>query len=264
MLIKSLPAVQYWFWNRLCYAWLTLRCWLRNPEIQGGSAYLNGVLITSPRLSTLRFLYKEIVLHGCYHPHQLSQKPLIIDCGASIGVATVYLATMYSGAHVFAFEPNPESFRYLEQNVSRLRESSVDLFQAALGATTSRADLFMSDSIGSLRASLRSDRTAWTRRISVPVQRLSELLHQLARIDLVKMDIEGAEFAVLSELNEAGVLGKPLYYIVEYHNIVDTGPSALGSFVTLLENVGYRVILTGGAIDPTGYQDVLIHACRRL
>ena len=248
--------------NLLSYLWLLFQCRLGNPETRKGSAHLNGVLISSPRLSALRFLYREIVLGGCYHPHGLALDPVIVDCGANIGVATVYFATEYDHARVYAFEPNPEAFTYLERNVGQLGRSNIDLFQVALGVADGQADLFMSDSVGSMRASLRADRTKWTRRVPVLVCRLSKLFHRLSRIDLVKMDIEGAEFVVLSELNEAGVLGKPLYYIIEYHNIADSGPSTIGRLISLLEDVGYRVTLTGDAIDPTGYQDILVHATR--
>jgi len=46
------------------------------------------------------------------------QAPLIFDCGANIGLATLYFKNLYLGARIVAFEADPETAAVLRENVS--------------------------------------------------------------------------------------------------------------------------------------------------
>jgi len=49
--------------------------------------------------------YKEIAVDEIYKFHTSNPKPLIIDCGANMGLSVLYLSNLYPQAHVIAFEP---------------------------------------------------------------------------------------------------------------------------------------------------------------
>jgi FkbM family methyltransferase len=52
----------------------------------------------------------------------------------------------------------------------------------------------------------------------VKCERLSKTLASLDRVDRVKIDVEGAEWAILNDLIASGTLAKPERYIIEYHH----------------------------------------------
>ena len=68
----------------------------------------------------LAFLVDEVFLDGTYDIGPLPDNPVIVDCGANIGVATFYFVHTYPGAQVIAFEPDPSSFAMLTENVRNL------------------------------------------------------------------------------------------------------------------------------------------------
>jgi len=62
-------------------------------------------------------------------------KPLIIDCGANIGLSAVYLADAWPGAKVVAIEPEPANLAMLRSNTADL---DVDVVAAAVSDTPGR------------------------------------------------------------------------------------------------------------------------------
>ena len=128
-------------------------------------------------------------------------EPLIIDCGANIGVSVLEWKSRWPMARVICFEPDPDAFRLLSLNVDRNDIPGVRCIQAALSDHDGRGKLFGDTGKGS-DARGNSIRSAWGERpgsscIEVPFQRLSPYLDR--PIAFLKIDIEGAEESVLRE-----------------------------------------------------------------
>ena len=119
----------------------------------------------------------------------LSPNPAIIDVGANVGNHAIYWALTYH-AEVSAFEPYHPARRLLDANVTRNGVGTlVDVHEQALGEGPGRAT--PEPRAGNLGATrLRTDPDG-----QVPVVSL-DLLHP-QRLDLLKIDIEGNEMAVL-------------------------------------------------------------------
>ena len=93
----------------------------------------------------------------------------------------------------------------------------------------------------------------------LPVKRMQTFLSELrhARIDLLKMDIEGAEYAVIEDLIASGILVKQL--LVEFHHRwKEIGPSKTKQAIRNLNAAGYEIF----AVSPSGeeYGFVNFHA----
>jgi FkbM family methyltransferase len=86
-------------------------------------------------------IYNEIMVKQEYFQHGLSVvgTRCVMDIGANIGIFTMAVKLKAPDAIVYAFEPIPETFRVLEQNVHSLGCSDVHLFNLALGMAASRA-----------------------------------------------------------------------------------------------------------------------------
>jgi FkbM family methyltransferase len=55
-----------------------------------------------------------------------------LDCGANIGLATLFFKRLYPESEIHAFEPDPETFKMLRRNVEQNSLSYVYLYNVAL------------------------------------------------------------------------------------------------------------------------------------
>lgn len=67
------------------------------------------------------FLYREIFVRQNYYFTANDDRPVILDCGANVGMASLYFKWLYPKAQIKAFEPDPATFQLLQQNMSRNR-----------------------------------------------------------------------------------------------------------------------------------------------
>ncbi|MCP5305369.1 MAG: FkbM family methyltransferase [Chromatiaceae bacterium] len=72
-----------------------------------------------PQAENIALQYKATLAAG--------QKPLIIDCGANIGLSTIWLANRYPLATICSVEPDEANFSLLQSNSSHLKERSICL-----------------------------------------------------------------------------------------------------------------------------------------
>lgn len=116
---------------------------------------------------------------------------IVIDVGANIGDTCIVCARAVAPhGRVFAFEPHPQVYGWLEGNVRMNRVANVELRNLALGEADStvcfsdqrRDDMNRVDSEG---------------RIEVELRRLDGVLPAIANVDLMKVDVEGFEIFVL-------------------------------------------------------------------
>jgi FkbM family methyltransferase len=160
----------------------------------------------------------------------------IVDLGSHVGVSVLWFRAQYPDAEIVAVEPHPETFRRLQANVGHLPR--VHLVQAAVGSTDGPRALFASDE--SWAASLLPQ-PALDRVGQVTCRRLDGLLVELGleSIDVLKVDIEGAEHEVLSTF--AG-LARVRTLVCEYHRELN-GLDAF-SFIRSLE--GFELLSLRG------------------
>ena len=122
-----------------------------------------------------------------------------VDVGANLGVHTLALARAVGPAgRVHALEPDPSNFRLLARAVAEARAAQVTLHRAAAAAQAGEMDLHLSAvNRGDHRLHPEAARRA---RLRVPVIVLDELLAGEPHVDFVKIDVQGAEVAVLRGL----------------------------------------------------------------
>ena len=182
-------------------------------------------------------LKREIWGDHCYYTELANENPVIIDAGAHIGMSTLYFAKQFPTAKIIAIEPNPITRELLETNIWENRlEDRVEVLAAALSDQAGSAQLHhLIAAEWQLNANLTA--TAWndaplTHSTQVETITLSSLLDQ--PVDLLKLDIEGAELTVLREarphLSQVGEL------FVEFH---PTNGNSVGELLKLLTEQGF-------------------------
>jgi FkbM family methyltransferase len=226
------------YWHEALFGWRSTRSWadqyaLLNHTIRfhiqnrfsftsdtGRTVTLN-ICIDGERPTpiTLRpfsgdlFVLYEVLAFNAYHIASsmlpVDKVRVIVDCGANIGITSLLLAARYPKAKIISVEPHPDNFALLKDNVAK--NPRIRPIRACLTGTTQSAVRFT------------SDQAAWGNRIStddhgvlVPAITIEELCNQngLEKIDLLKLDIEGAEEQVLEN---GAFLDRTEFIIVELH-----------------------------------------------
>jgi FkbM family methyltransferase len=149
-------------------------------------------------------IYKEIFINGEYNIALKSVRPLIIDCGSHIGLSVLFIKSLYPHAKIIGFEPNPVSYLILKKNIKNNQLRNIKVYNTALTGKKGSVDLYSyryPDGQWNWDNSLISN--LWTgkkvlKKYKVKSTQLSNVIK--SKVDLVKIDIEGSEVEVLSDL----------------------------------------------------------------
>lgn len=183
------------------------------------SAKLKNFTVFYHNSEEYHHLKREVFSHNEYYFETDNPAPVIIDAGAHIGLSTLYFKSLYPSAKIIAIEPNPTLFKILEKNVWENQLSDVTLIEGALASEQGTAELFVDSTKNEWWSTGSFTKGAWTKQqeseaLTVPTWTLSEFVTQ--HIDLLKLDIEGAEQAVLESSADALVLIDQI--VMEYHS----------------------------------------------
>jgi FkbM family methyltransferase len=182
------------------------------------------------------------VIARLLHPGDLA-----LDVGANVGFMTVLMGR-WAGpdGRVMAFEPHPDLFRLLKENVglaARSPSATVELHNAAVGEVTGQASLVIppgfetNDGLASLSATPRDSDTV----ISVDVVTLDDLLGD-RRVSVLKIDVEGHELSVLKGAARLIELHAVRHIVFEEH----TGSTS--PVCTFLKERGYTLFELGWSL----------------
>jgi FkbM family methyltransferase len=140
----------------------------------------------------------------------------VIDIGAGLGDFAIYTAKRSPYGFVYAYEPFPESFELLKQNLRLNKVEDVVPIPEAISGQAGTLKLEMSGAAVQHKTTNVSD---GTKIISVRAITLDEALSRLNgfRCDLLKLDCEGAEYDILMKADEScwQRIGQ---IVMEYHD----------------------------------------------
>jgi FkbM family methyltransferase len=177
--------------------------------------------------------YKEIFFDRVYAFPSATPRPLIIDGGANIGLATLFFKRIYPQSRVIAFEADPSIFELLKQNIGSFHLPNVQLVNAALwNSDTSLSFISERGASGHIATSTDTGDS-----VPVAAVRLKSSLSLYEKVDFLKLDIEGAEYEVLYDCREE--LGNVQNLFVEYHSPASS-EQRLSRILEILSDAGFR------------------------
>jgi FkbM family methyltransferase len=165
-----------------------------------------------------RFLFREGWMEpDLYHllPRLLQRGMTVVDVGANVGIITRQLCRLVGPTgKVFAFEPDPFTFQFLEFNTRSF--SNRQVVQSAISDNHEPAQLYLSPDGATGNSLLNPTNSSGS--VSVPCISLDEFLERArgATVDVIKIDVEGAELSVLRGMRKTRARLPGLQLIVEY------------------------------------------------
>lgn len=168
-----------------------------------------------------------------YHLRAMPALRTVIDCGGHVGSFSAAVQALFPACRVLAFEPSPDNAALFRENAP-----AAELHVTALGLDPGEVQLWAvpgdtafstSDRIGGSVASGES----------ATVSRLSSYLVDIPSVDLMKVDIEGDEYAVFEDLRNSGQLEKIRRIVGEWHRF-----ECVGELLRLLRPTHHVTVCT--------------------
>ena len=196
----------------------------------------------------------------------LSDDAIFIDVGANIGYYTVVASRVVGpGGRVFAFEPEADNFALLEENIRCNQLDNVHAVRAALSDCNSSGHIYLNEENRGDHQIFRQAGNDRANRTSQSIELLNgaDYLQQqrVERIDVLKIDTQGAEAAVVSGLMPLIRNSLPdINIIIEFtpYSLAQAGSSGM-ALLDLIDSLSLPLQLIdhiGHKLMPYTYQDM--------
>jgi len=171
------------------------------------------------------YVYKSIIEKNNYAFSCKIEPKFIVDAGANIGMSAIYFANKYKYAKIIAIEPEEENFELLKNNTEKY--PNIIVIRAALWNVSGEIGIFDTglDNWGFMTGTsdlkIEANKKHFTNAVTV-----DEIMkkYNFATIDVLKIDIEGAEKEVFD--SSKNWIDKVNLIIIELHERMKKGCNA--------------------------------------
>ncbi|MFM2360396.1 MAG: 31-O-demethyl-FK506 methyltransferase FkbM [Bacteroidota bacterium] len=183
---------------------------------------------------------------------------VVLDIGAHIGLFSAIAAKLtFPEGKIFAFEPAPATQKVLHQTIRiNQMESAITPVQAAMGGEVGTLTFFVSDDEADNSNSLvsyKNDRKL--NGIDVPVDTIDHFVQakQLARVDFIKIDVEGAEYDTLRGGITTLCQFRPKVILAIHPEPIQKKGDRLDVIYDLLKTLPYQITYNGNSISKEDF-----------
>lgn len=150
-------------------------------------------------------LLRQIMVSEIYRCDYPAEPKVIFDCGASMGITSIYFRIRYPRATIYAFEPNPVMYKRLAEHARQF--ANIIPSATALSGAAGKATFFIPPFFEG--ASLVAARSPEYTEVSVETETLDGAMRarNVPFVDIIKFDIEGAELDVFRASARLGSIG---------------------------------------------------------
>jgi FkbM family methyltransferase len=239
----------------------------------------NGLECYSLSQRETEYIYSEIFSEQQYIQHNIviREGDCVFDVGANIGLFVLFINQLQKNLKIFAFEPVAPVFEVLSDNVHLHNLTSVSLYNYGLSSEDDGARVFMfypnmpgnsterpTEKMSQREVMINAigqEQTDFFQNTQVigEVRTLSRVIKDLSidSIDLLKIDVEGDELAVIQGIDPDDWI-KVKQVVAEVHDI----NSRLNSFQSILQEHGFEVTVEKNALLPATSNNFNIYAIR--
>lgn len=201
-----------------------------------------GLKISFVNEEEFELIYNQIFRKNEYPFATNARNPFILDCGSHIGLSILYFKKKYPAARIIAFEPNPFTFKLLRKNINQNKLHNVRLINAALFDNEKEIEFFIDKNKekpwgwGDSAVINKWYNPKTTKIIRVNAIKLSSFITHT--IDLLKLDIEGAEEKTLLEIKDK--LNSVKEIMMEFHGSSTSPQNNHTSILSFLRENGFE------------------------
>jgi FkbM family methyltransferase len=180
---------------------------------------------------------------GMYEPAKMEAvlkllKPgsTFIDIGANIGDFSLLAASVTGSAgRVLAFEPEATNCCLIKRNIELNEYKNIEVFQLALSDSNGEASLYLGDRCD-YHSLLKDQPERKAGVIAVKTRTLDSFLEEFGqdRVDMIKVDVEGAELKVLRGAREMLRRNPNVVILLELHPRMGVNPAEVCDFLRQL------------------------------
>jgi FkbM family methyltransferase len=203
------------------------------PRYKNEKIRTSKYVLTVPDCLSFIWQYKEIFADENYKFNTERNLPVIYDCGANIGISCLYFKKIFPFAKIKAFEADPTIAQILIGNLMQNNYYDVEVIPKAVWIHNNGVEL---SSEGADASTIYSNKNI----IKVESVRLKELLQAEELVDLLKIDIEGAETDVLKDCEDS--LSNVKNIFIEYHSFINN-TQALNEILDVLSINKFRYFI---------------------
>jgi FkbM family methyltransferase len=190
----------------------------------------------------------KLSVFGVYEPFEtelvrnhLAPGNVVLDVGAHIGYYTLLSSKLVGPAgRVYAFEPTPDTFAILERNARTNERTNVTPVNAACGAHSGTATLYLNPANAGDNHLFSAEDSAGPP-VAVRIVAVDDYLPADTTVDFVKMDVQGWEPAALRGMERTLSRGPRVTMMCEFW---PSGMRRAGfdpeAFLGQLEDLGFR------------------------
>ena len=179
------------------------------------------------------YQYKEIFADEYYRFQSNNDSPVIYDCGSNVGTSCAYFKKIYPGSIIKAFEADPRITEILKSNIKNNGLTNIEVINKAVWINNDGVELSIEGADGAsvcMEGNLQK----------VNSVRLKDLLDSESRVDMLKMDIEGAENDVIPDCGNSLKAVNSIF--IEYHAFVNS-KQKLSELLNVLEQNNFRYFI---------------------
>lgn len=160
---------------------------ITDPRINNGNKL--SIFVPGPR-GIIEDQISEIFIGEHYKSGRIKKDMVVIDCGANIGMASVYFKDW--AKVIYALEPNPKNYECLVENTKQY--PNIKPFCFGLSAKTNREEMRNSEGYPVAESLFATgDLVEW-----VDLKAIDEFMEEqkIDHVDLLKIDTEGSEYII--------------------------------------------------------------------
>lgn len=176
-------------------------------EFLGKKLYIHDI-------ASFNLCNRELFKQEMYKFEAKHNNPYIIDCGANLGMSIIYFKQLYPKATIIAFEADDYIFGFLEKNIKSFEYENVKILNKAVWNCDDTLSFLVEGGAG---GRLESESTSGTFKQVQCISLKKYIIGQ--KVDFLKIDIEGAEYEVLKDIEEELVNVESMF--IEYHSMLN-------------------------------------------
>lgn len=165
--------------------------------------------------------HKQMFYDDIYTHCDLDNLNVVLDIGANVGLFSLYMLKKHNCKRIYAIEPTKKAFVQLCDSLND--EPNTSIHKVAIYDYTGKSKIKTDEQNSTISGFHNEEIHPYSNNSmneeEVDVIKLCDFLndHNIDHVDLIKIDIEGAEYAVIDSLSDLDIL-KSDRYLIEYHS----------------------------------------------